>query len=154
MFSKDQSNNDSSKIYDVLEKTKGAANVVIGSGVIIKGEILQADTVQIDGTADVTMTTENLMIGTNGHLKGDLTSHHVEVWGKLDGNIKVTGTLTVQEAGIVSGNLEYENLQVKLGGQITGDVNVSKKVGTKKNINPAKNDLGVDGYDNDPKPSD
>jgi len=146
MFSKDQ-NNESSKIYDVLEKTKGSANVVIGNGVIIKGEILQADTVQIDGTADVTMTTENLMIGVNGHLKGDLTSHHVEVWGKLDGNIKVTGTLTVQEAGMVSGNLEYENLQVKLGGQITGDVNVSKKVSTKKPINTPD----VDGYDNDPK---
>ena len=150
MFSKDES----SKIYDVLEKTKGAANVVIGNGVVIKGEILQADTVQIDGTADVTMTTENLMIGVNGHLKGDLTSHHVEVWGKLDGNIKVTGTLTVQEAGVVSGNLEYENLQVKLGGQITGDVNVSKKTNTKKNINTSKNDVGVDGYDNDPKPDD
>jgi len=151
MFSKDQSN-ESSKIYDVLEKTKGAANVVIGNGVIIKGEILQADTVQIDGTADVTMTTENLMIGVNGHLKGDLTSHHVEVWGKLDGNIKVTGTLTVQEAGMVSGNLEYENLQVKLGGQITGDVNVSKKASAKKPINTPKDD--VDGYDNDPKPGD
>ena len=151
MFSKDQ-NNESSKIYDVLEKTKGAANVVIGNGVIIKGEILQADTVQIDGTADVTMTTENLMIGVNGHLKGDLTSHHVEVWGKLDGNIKVTGTLTVQEAGMVSGNLEYENLQVKLGGQITGDVNVSKKASAKKPINTPKDD--VDGYDNDPKPGD
>ena len=151
MFSKDQSNQDS-KIYDVLEKTKGSANVVIGNGVIIKGEILQADTVQIDGTADVTMTTENLMIGVNGHLKGDLTSHHVEVWGKLDGNIKVTGTLTVQEAGMVSGNLEYENLQVKLGGQITGDVNVSKKASSKKPINNPKDD--VDGYDNDPKPGD
>jgi|TARA_B110000305_G_scaffold209650_1_gene242778 cytoskeletal protein CcmA (bactofilin family) len=151
MFSKDQSNQDS-KIYDVLEKTKGSANVVIGNGVIIKGEILQADTVQIDGTADVTMTTENLMIGVNGHLKGDLTSHHVEVWGKLDGNIKVTGTLTVQEAGMVSGNLEYENLQVKLGGQITGDVNVSKKASAKKPINTPKDD--VDGYDNDPKPGD
>ena len=151
MFSKDQ-NNESSKIYDVLEKTKGAANVVIGNGVIIKGEILQADTVQIDGTADVTMTTENLMIGVNGHLKGDLTSHHVEVWGKLDGNIKVTGTLTVQEAGMVSGNLEYENLQVKLGGQITGDINVSKKASAKKPINTPKDD--VDGYDNDPKPGD
>ena len=151
MFSKDQ-NNESSKIYDVLEKTKGSANVVIGNGVIIKGEILQADTVQIDGTADVTMTTENLMIGVNGHLKGDLTSHHVEVWGKLDGNIKVTGTLTIQEAGMVSGNLEYENLQVKLGGQITGDVNVSKKASAKKPIDTPKDD--VDGYDNDPNPSD
>jgi len=153
MFSKDQ-NNSANDVYDVLQKTKGSANVVIGNGVKIIGQILDADTVQIDGTADVTMTTENLMIGVNGDLKGDLTSHHVEVWGKLDGNIKVTGTLTVQEEGIVSGKLEYENLQVKLGGQITGDVHVSKKTNVKKSSKSIEDNIGVDGYDNDPDPND
>jgi cytoskeletal protein CcmA (bactofilin family) len=153
MFSKDQ-NNSAKDAHDVLQKTKGSANVVIGNGVKIIGQILDADTVQIDGTADVTMTTDNLMIGVNGDLKGDLTSHHVEVWGKLDGNIKVTGTLTIQEEGIVSGKLEYENLQVKLGGQITGDVHVSKKTSVKKNSKPIVDNIGVDGYDNDPDPND
>ena len=152
MFSKDQ-NNSEDKAYDVLQKTKGAANVVIGNGVKIIGQILDADTVQIDGTADVTMTTENLMIGVNGDLKGDLTSHHVEVWGKLDGNIKVTGTLTVQEEGVVSGKLEYENLQVKLGGQITGDIHVAKRTNGKKTSKNVADDIGADGYDNDPNPN-
>ena len=152
MFSKDQ-NNSANETYDVLQKSKGAANVVIGNGVKIIGQILDADTVQIDGTADVTMTTDNLMIGVNGDLKGDLTSHHVEVWGKLDGNIKVTGTLTVQEEGIVSGKLEYENLQVKLGGQITGDIHVAKKSNGKKTSKTALDNIGTDGYDNDPDPN-
>ena len=154
MFSKDQNNSANNDAYDVLQKTKGSANVVIGSGVKIIGQILDADTVQIDGTADVTMTTDNLMIGVNGDLKGDLTSHHVEVWGKLDGNIKVTGTLTVQEEGIVTGKLEYENLQVKLGGQITGDIHVSKKTSVKKSSKSLEGNMGVDGYDNDPEPKD
>ena len=152
MFSKDQ-NNSENKTYDVLQKSKGAANVVIGNGVKIIGQILDADTVQIDGTADVTMTTDNLMIGVNGDVKGDLTSHHVEVWGKLDGNIKVTGTLTVQEEGTVSGKLEYENLQVKLGGQITGDINVAKKTNGKKTSKTVSDNIGTDGYDNDPDPN-
>ena len=152
MFSKDQ-NNSENEAYDVLQKTKGAANVVIGNGVKIIGQILDADTVQIDGTADVTMTTDNLMIGVNGDVKGDLTSHHVEVWGKLDGNIKVTGTLTVQEEGIVSGKLEYENLQVKLGGQITGDIHVAKKSNGKKTSKIASDNIDTDGYDNDPDPN-
>ena len=86
------------------------------------------------------------MIGVNGDLKGDLTSHQVEVWGKLDGNIKVTGTLTVQEEGIVSGKLEYENLQVKLGGQITGDIHVAKKSNGKKTSKTALDNMGTDGY--------
>ena len=152
MFSKDQ-NNSENETYDVLQKSKGPANVVIGNGVKIIGQILDADSVQIDGTADVTMTTDNLMIGVNGDLKGDLTSHHVEVWGKLDGNIKVTGTLTVQEEGTVSGKLEYENLQVKLGGQITGDIHVAKKSNGKKTSKTTLDNLGADGYDNDPDPN-
>ena len=152
MFSKDQ-NNSSNETYDVLQKSKGPANVVIGNGVKIIGQILDADTVQIDGAADVTMTTDNLMVGVNGDLKGDLTSHHVEVWGKLDGNIKVTGTLTVQEEGNVSGKLEYENLQVKLGGQITGDIHVAKKSNGKKTSKTTLDNLGADGYDNDPDPN-
>ena len=35
---------------------------VIGHGVVINGEIKQADEVQIDGDADVTMKTDNLVV--------------------------------------------------------------------------------------------
>ena len=119
-----------------LRPKKGSANVVIGNGVKIKGEITDADVVQIDGSADVTMNTDNLIIGGTGDLKGTITSHNADVWGKLDGEVKVGGTLTIQEQGSVSGSIEYENLQIKLGGKIKGDVKVSEKI---KNIDDIKN---------------
>ena len=50
----------------VFRPVKGSAKVVIGNGVKIKGEITDADEVQIDGTADVTMITNNLVIGALG----------------------------------------------------------------------------------------
>ena len=122
----------------VFRPVKGSAKVVIGNGVKIKGEITDADEVQIDGTADVTMITNNLVIGGTGDLKGTITSNNADVWGKLDGEIKISGTLTVQEQGSVSGSVEYENLQIKLGGKLKGDVKVSekiKKTDDNKNIN-------------------
>ena len=122
--------------FDVLRPAKGSAKVVIGNGVKIKGEITDADEVQIDGSADVTMNTDNLMIGGTGDLKGTITSHNADVWGKLDGEVKVGGTLTIQDQGSVSGSIEYENLQIKLGGKIKGDVKVSKKI---QNIDDIKN---------------
>ena len=128
MFSKDNDNDNDG--FDALSKTKESRNVVIGNGVKIKGEITDADLVQIDGSADVTMVTDNLMVGSGGDLKGGVTSHNAEIWGKLDGDLKISGTLTIQEQGTVSGNIEYENLQVKLGGQISGDIKVTK---TKRN---------------------
>ena len=131
MFEKKPSNDQQNKTEDTLSvfrPTKGSAKVVIGNGVKIKGEITDADEVLIDGQADVTMKTDNLVVGSTGELKGTITSHNTDVWGKLDGELKVSGTLTVQEQGSISGNIEYQNIQIKLGGQIKGDIKVSEKV--------------------------
>ena len=133
---KDQTNTTEDYSFNVLRPKKGSAKVVIGNGVKIKGEITDADEVQIDGNADVTMNTDNLIVGGSGNLKGTITSHNADVWGKLDGEVKVGGTLTIQEQGSVSGSIEYENLQIKLGGKIKGDVKVSEKI---KKIDDIKN---------------
>jgi cytoskeletal protein CcmA (bactofilin family) len=131
MFEK-KSQKDESKIIDdslgVFRPTKGSAKVVIGNGVKIKGEITDADEAQIDGSADVIINTDNLVVGGTGDLKGTITSHNADVWGNMDGEVKVTGTLTVQEQGSVSGNIEYQNLQIKLGGKIKGEIKASEKI--------------------------
>ena len=107
---------------------KGSAKVIIGNGVKVKGEILDADEVQIDGQADVTVNTTNLLVGGTGDLKGNITSDNLDVWGKLEGDVKVNGTLTIQEQGSVSGNIEYHELQIKLGGTIKGEVKSLDKI--------------------------
>ena len=131
MFEKKSTNDQSGTTNDnlsVFRPSKGSAKVIIGNGVKLKGEITDADEVQIDGNADVTMNTDNLVVGGSGDLKGTITSHNADVWGKLDGELKIDGTLTIQEQGTVSGSIEYQNLQIKLGGQINGDVKVSEKI--------------------------
>ena len=120
----------------VFKPAKGSSKVIIGHGVKIKGEILNADEVQIDGLADVTLNTDNLIIGSTGEAKGSLEVHNADVWGKIDGDLKVNGTLTVQEDGEVSGNVEYESVQIKLGGKIKGEIKNSEKI---KNISDVSN---------------
>ena len=132
MFEKNNKLEDSdNNPMDVFRPTKGSAKVIIGNGVTLKGDITEADEVQIDGTADVTMKTDNLIVGATGKTKGTIEAHNADIWGEADGDIKVSGTLTIQEAGSVSGTIEYQNLQIKLGGKINGDIKVSDKI---KNI--------------------
>ena len=114
---------------------KGSAKVIIGHGVKMKGEISQADEVQIDGEADITVETTNLLVGGTGDLKGTITSDNLDVWGKLEGEITVNGTLTIQEQGLVSGNIDYQELQIKLGGKISGEIKSLDKI---KKISDAK----------------
>ena len=133
MFEKKEDNTTSTP--DVFRPAKGSAKVVIGHGVVLTGEIKKADEVQIDGEADVTMKTDNLVVGVTGDCKGDIETHNADVWGTFDGDIKASGTLTIQEQGKVSGKIEYQNLQIKLGGKISGDIKLSDK------IQPIKKDV-------------
>ena len=126
MFDKKDDNTNSTP--DVFRPAKGSAKVVIGHGVVINGEIKKADEVQIDGEADVTMKTDNLVVGATGDCKGAIETHNADIWGAFDGDIKASGTLTIQEQGKVSGKIEYQNLQIKLGGRISGDIKLSDKI--------------------------
>ncbi|MDC2979056.1 polymer-forming cytoskeletal protein [Pelagibacteraceae bacterium] len=126
MFDKKDDNSNSTT--DVFRPAKGSAKVIIGQGVVINGEIKKADEVQIDGEADVTMKTDNLVVGATGDCKGTIETHNADIWGGFDGDIKASGTLTIQEQGKVSGKIEYQNLQIKLGGQISGDIKLSDKI--------------------------
>ena len=113
---------------DVFRPAKGSSKVIIGNGVKLKGDITDADEVQIDGTADITMSTDNLIVGGTGNLKGTIQADNADVWGNVDGDLKISGTLTIQEQGSVSGSVEYQSLQIKLGGKIKGDVKASDKI--------------------------
>ena len=137
MFDKKEDNTSSTP--DVFRPAKGSAKVVIGQGVVINGEIKKADEVQIDGEADVTMKTDNLVVGATGDCKGSIETHNADIWGEFDGDIKASGTLTIQEQGKVSGKIEYQNLQIKLGGQISGDIKLSDKIQSiKKDTKPSE----------------
>jgi cytoskeletal protein CcmA (bactofilin family) len=148
MFEKKSTNDESNKSddsFNVFKPSKMSAKVIIGNGVKMIGEITDADNVQIDGNADVTVNTDNLVVGSTGNLKGTITSNNIDVSGKLKDKITTRGTLTVQELGTVSGSIEYKNMQIKLGGKISGKMKVLDKISKfsdyKKNDKKAKETL-------------
>ena len=125
---KDNKSNEDNGITDVFRPAKGTAKVVIGHGVSITGEIKKADEVQIDGEADVTMKTDNIVIGLTGKCKGNIETHNADIWGSFDGDLKASGTLTIQAEGNATGSIEYQNMQIKLGGKLSGDIKMSDKI--------------------------
>ena len=130
MFDKKNNNTlgEEKSATDVFRPAKGSAKVIIGNGVSIEGEIKKADEVQIDGEADVTMKTDNLVIGNTGKCKGNIETHNADIWGSFDGDLKASGTLTIQEEGVATGTIEYQKMQIKLGGKLSGDIKISDKI--------------------------
>ena len=62
----------------VFRPTKGSAKVIVGNGVKLKGEITDADELQVDGQADITVITDNLIVGSTGSLKGNIQSDNAD----------------------------------------------------------------------------
>ncbi len=124
----DKKNDNENSTNDVYRPAKGNAKVVIGHGVSIVGEIKQADEVQIDGDADIVVKTDNLVVGMTGECKGTVETLNADIWGSFNGDIKAEGNLTIQEEGKVSGTVEYQNIQIKLGGKLSGDIKISDKI--------------------------
>tara|TARA_B100001123_G_scaffold344561_1_gene391618 strand:+ start:90 stop:554 length:465 start_codon:yes stop_codon:yes gene_type:complete len=129
MFEKKSKNdNSTNNDLDVFKPSKGPRRVVVGEGVQFKGEITHADEVQVDGSADLILETDNMIVGSTGNLTGTIKTDNADIWGNVDGELKTSGTLTIQEQGSVTGSIEYQNLHIKLGGKISGDIKVSDKV--------------------------
>ena len=136
----DKKNDNENSTTNVFRPAKGSAKVVIGQGVSIVGEIKKADEVQIDGEADITMKTDNLVVGMTGECKGTVETHNADIWGSFDGDLKAFGNLTIQEEGKVSGTIEYQNIQIKLGGKLSGDIKISDKIQPIKKENKKEED--------------
>ena len=130
--------NETNSINSVFRTPKGSAKVVIGEGVTLKGEITNADDVQIDGIADILLKTDNVTVGAKGDLRGTIEAHNADIWGKVDGELKISNTLTIQELGSVSGKIEYVKLQIKLGGNLTGDLSKTDNDNTKDSASKDK----------------
>ena len=120
--------NDSTKPFISKITPKESARCYIGNGVKFKGEIIDANEVTIEGDVNVKMDANKLIIESAGKLKGRISADTVEVKGIIKGTLKVSDTLTIYDLGNVSGKIEYDNLEIKLGGQIRGEIKSTDKI--------------------------
>ena len=94
--------------------------VVIGSGVKIDGRIDSALDTHVSGNYTGTMNSENLNISRSGVVKGDIRVDDATVDGLLEGDIKVKNHLIINQNGNVNGTIEYNTIEIKFGGKISG----------------------------------
>lgn len=119
---------DSTKSFSSKTTPKESAKCHLGNGIKFKGEITGADDVVIEGDVNVKMDTNKLTIGSTGKLRGKISANTVEVRGIIKGTLKVSDTLTIYDLGHASGKIEYNSLEIKLGGCISGEIKSEEKI--------------------------
>lgn len=95
------------------EQTNVRVNSIIGSDMIVEGNIRAKETVRVEGYVNGNVETEgSLIISATGKVKGNIKGSSVVVGGVLEGDLTSLGKTEVISTGKVIGNMHTKSLIV------------------------------------------
>lgn len=120
----------------------GESRLIVGPDVKLKGaEILDCDTLVVEGRVEATMDSRVIRIAENGSFSGTVSIDIAEVHGRFDGELTARSQLIIHSTGRVSGKIRYGKIFIEEGGEISGDVKALDAAGAAA---PRKADSGAD----------
>ena len=99
------------------------SRLIVGPDVKLKGaEILDCDTLVVEGRVEATMDSRVIRIAEHGAYSGTVGIDVAEIRGQFDGELTARRQLIVHSTGRVSGKIRYGSILIEEGGEISGDV--------------------------------
>ncbi|WGF86243.1 bactofilin family protein [Marinivivus vitaminiproducens] len=97
--------------------------LTVGDGIRMSGEITACDRLVVEGHVEARLNeTLALEIAETGHFKGGCEVEEAEITGCYEGDLIVRNRLLVRATGRVHGNIQYGEIEVERGGQVSGTV--------------------------------
>lgn len=101
----------------------GESRLIVGPEVKLKGaEILDCDTLVVEGRVEATMDSRVLRIAEKGAFKGTVGIDIAEIHGHFEGELTARKQLLIHAGGRVSGKIRYGKILIEEGGELSGDV--------------------------------
>lgn len=124
MFNKTNSPSSAPTAPEVPSKKSGqsrASNVpsILGSDLIITGDIKTDGDIQIDGRLDGNIKAGNVTIGEQGAVNGKITAQNVHVRGKITGKVDAK-SVDLAETANVQADLVQDQLMIANGAFFDG----------------------------------
>lgn len=99
------------------------SRLIVGPDVKLKGaEILDCDTLVVEGRVEATMDSRVLRIAEKGAYKGTVGIDIAEIHGHFEGELTARKQLLIHATGRVSGKIRYGKILIEEGGELSGDV--------------------------------
>ena len=105
------------------ETESSGSQLIVGPDVKLKGaEILDCDTLVVEGRVEATMDSRVIKIAEKGSFSGKVCIDVAEVHGDFDGELTARKQLVIHATGKVSGVIRYGKILIEEGGIVSGDV--------------------------------
>ncbi|WP_341676684.1 polymer-forming cytoskeletal protein [Niveibacterium sp. SC-1] len=103
--------------------TEATNRLLVGPEVKLKGaEILDCDTLVVEGRVEATMDSRVILIAERGAFAGKVSIDVAEIHGSFEGELTVRDQLIIHATGRVKGKVRYGKLVVESGATLSGDV--------------------------------
>ena len=101
---------------------------LIGTGTVVRGDVVFAGGLRIDGHVEGNVTTVDTQAGTlvvseQARVDGRIAVSHVVVNGSVNGPIVARDYLELQGKARVSGDVTYRTLEMQVGAVVQGRLN-------------------------------
>lgn len=97
--------------------------LLVGPDVKLKGaEILDCDTLVVEGRVEATMDSHIIRIAEQGTFCGTVSIDTAEIHGNFEGELTARTQLIIHATGRVTGKIRYGKILIEEGGQICGDI--------------------------------
>jgi cytoskeletal protein CcmA (bactofilin family) len=104
----------------------GLRQLTVGREISLSGEIASCDTLIVEGSVEANLQNcRDVDIAETGFFKGSAEIDNADVRGVFEGTLVVRKRLLIRSGGQVSGTIKYGQIEIELGGQISGDVQVN-----------------------------
>lgn len=101
------------------------ANTVIGSSIVIDGEITGDEDLVIQGTVKGRIQLkESLFVEESGSVEADIETQNVEVSGQVVGNITATDKVELKTQCRVTGDIKAPRILIADGASFKGNVDM------------------------------
>jgi cytoskeletal protein CcmA (bactofilin family) len=132
----------SDKKSNALIETRTHQNK-ISQGTTIVGDINAEGGIRVEGSVNGTIITPGkVVIGKTGELTGSLVCDNADVEGKVVGNLRINGTLTLRATAHIEGEVTVAKLAVEPGATFNAScVMDNEPIDYKKPIETAKPEL-------------
>ena len=107
---------------------RAGAHTVIGSSIVIDGEISGDEDLVIQGTVKGKIALkESLFVEASGVIEADIETANVEVSGSVTGNIAATEKVELKAACSVTGDIRAPRILIADGAVFKGSVDMDVK---------------------------
>ncbi len=100
----------------------GARMLIVGRDIVITGEIQSCDCLVVEGTVKANVSCSELRIAKGGLFLGSASVANADVVGRFEGELQISERLLLRTSGKIAAKLRYRQIEIELGGQISGDI--------------------------------